>query len=333
MISQETPLLIVPLRREAHSIARQFATEQATPQKGKQVYLNTLAVYAVQSYLKWLKIETDLTQGDSWHSGLRALFNVADLVVPGVGRLECRPVMLGETACELPLEVTEDRIGYVAVQFSERLDEVQLLGFLRAVDISDASEQILIADLQALDTLLDCIPSNSEVQVSGTPDFKSGACADFVNLSRWLENTFEAGWQTLEDLVRTRAVNSAFGVRSTRLLREIDADNPTVGVNAGKLIDIGMQLAGQPVALIVKVVPKANEEVDICLRLCPTGTQRYLPPDLQLIVLDESGAIAIEAQARSNDNWIQLQFSGEPGDQFSVKVALGDVSITEDFVI
>jgi hypothetical protein len=41
----------------------------------------------------------------------------------------------------------------------------------------------------------------------------------------------------------------------------------------------------------------------------------------------------MEAQARSADNYIQLQFSGMPGEHFSVKVALGDASIIEDFVI
>ena len=57
----------VLLDREAHAIARRFAVKQATPQKGKQTYLNTLAVYAVHNYLKWLQIESDLSSSDSWH--------------------------------------------------------------------------------------------------------------------------------------------------------------------------------------------------------------------------------------------------------------------------
>ncbi|HEY9845691.1 MAG TPA: DUF1822 family protein, partial [Candidatus Caenarcaniphilales bacterium] len=59
----------------------------------------------------------------------------------------------------------------------------------------------------------------------------------------------------------------------------------------------------------------------------------YLPPSLQLVVLDESGASFLEAQARSADNYIQLQFSGTAGERFSVQVTLGEVSTTEDFVI
>jgi hypothetical protein len=52
-------------------------------------------------------------------------------------------------------------------------------------------------------------------------------------------------------------------------------------------------------------------------------------------VLDEAGVTCpeLQVQARSDDNWIQLEFSGEPGERFSLKLALGDVSITEDFVI
>lgn len=326
MISQVTTPLTVPLGHEAHYVARQFATEQATPQKGKQIYLNTLAVYAVHSYLKWLKVETDLNQGHSWHSGMRTVFNVADLSIPGIGKLECRPVLPGETACELPLEVRRDRIGYVAVQFSERLDKVQLLGFARAVDISNTSEQLLIADLQPLDTLLDFIPPNV-IEEPVTPSKM------LVNLSSWLQNRFEAGWQTLETLLDIKATDPAFGVRSGEQSREIDANDSVVSISAGKLIDWRMQLADRAVVLNVKVTSRVDEEVNIRLRIYPAGEQTYLPPGLQLILVDESGATRLEAQARSNDNWIQVELSGEPGERFSVKVALENLSIIEDFLI
>jgi hypothetical protein len=94
-----------------------------------------------------------------------------------------------------------------------------------------------------------------------------------------------------------------------------------------------MQIAGYPVALIVEVIAGLNNKSDIILQLHPTGNQIYLPPLLQLTVLDESGLVFLEAQARSADNYIQLQFSGLPGEQFSVRVALGDASIMEDFIV
>lgn len=143
-----------------------------------------------------------------------------------------------------------------------------------------------------------------------------------VPLSQWFENIFDAGWQTLE---------SIFGAESPHLVRSRrrTADD----VRRGKPIDLGMQLAVNPVVLAVVVTLMPEGKLGILLRLYPTGEQECLPPNLQLIVLDESGEIFLDAQSRNADNSIQLQFSGVPGESFSVKVALGDVSVIEDFVI
>jgi hypothetical protein len=153
----ELPLLTVPLELKAHEMARQLAAVQSTVQKGKRVYLNALAVYAVHSYLKWLQIETDLNSSDSFNPAKTALANVADLVIPGIGSLECRPVLPGETTIFLPEEVIENRIGYVGVQFSDRLDSVQLLGFAPILDSSNPPQQIAVAELMPIDTLIEQI--------------------------------------------------------------------------------------------------------------------------------------------------------------------------------
>jgi hypothetical protein len=153
----ELPLLTVPLELKAHEMARQLAAVQSTVQKGKRVYLNALAVYAVHSYLKWLQIETDLEGSDSFNQVKTALANVADLVITGIGSLECRPVLHGETTILLPEEVIENRIGYVGVQFSDRLDSVQLLGFAPSLDSSNPPQQIAVAELMPIDTLIEQI--------------------------------------------------------------------------------------------------------------------------------------------------------------------------------
>jgi len=157
MNTAEIPLLTVPLELKAHEMARQLAAVQSTVQKGKRVYLNALAVYAVHSYLKWLQIETDLNYSDSFNPAKTALANVADLVIPGIGSLECRPVLPGDTTIFLPEEVIENRIGYVGVQFSDRLDSVQLLGFAPTLDSSNPPQQIAVAELMPIDTLIEQI--------------------------------------------------------------------------------------------------------------------------------------------------------------------------------
>jgi len=153
----ELPLLTVPLELKAHEMARQLAAVQRTVQKGKRAYLNALAVYAVHSYLKWLQIETDVEGSDSFNQVKTALANVADLVITGIGSLECRPVLPGETTILLPEEVIENRIGYVGVQFSDRLDSVQLLGFAPSLDSSNPPQQIAVAELMPIDTLIEQI--------------------------------------------------------------------------------------------------------------------------------------------------------------------------------
>ena len=153
----ELPLLTVPIELKAHEMARHLAAAQSTVQKGKRVYLNALAVYAVHSYLKWLQIETDFNSSDSFNPAKTALANVADLVITGIGSLECRPVLPGETAIFLPDEVIENRIGYVGVQFSDRLDSVQLLGFSPISNSSNPPQQLAVAELMPIDTLIEQI--------------------------------------------------------------------------------------------------------------------------------------------------------------------------------
>ncbi|NES00654.1 MAG: DUF1822 family protein, partial [Symploca sp. SIO1B1] len=47
MNSTEIPMVNIPLASKAHQLAEQFAAEQISADKSKQVYLNTLSVYAV----------------------------------------------------------------------------------------------------------------------------------------------------------------------------------------------------------------------------------------------------------------------------------------------
>ncbi|MBD2695067.1 DUF1822 family protein [Anabaena catenula] len=148
-----SPLLMIPLDLEIHSRARYLASQQSTVEKGKRVYLNALAVYAVHRYLKWLQIPTDLTESDCWNPVKAALSNVADLVIPNVGTLECCPVLPTETVILLPSNI-ENRIGYVGIQFQESLDSVQLLGFVPAFDEVNVPVQLAVSELQPIESLL-----------------------------------------------------------------------------------------------------------------------------------------------------------------------------------
>jgi hypothetical protein len=140
-----------------------------------------------------------------------------------------------------------------------------------------------------------------------------------VNLSQWLQNIFEEGWQTVETILGNEKAGLAF--RNTTCTKR------------AKLIYLGTE---HPVVLTVAIMQK--DDVEIVLRIHTTA--KYLPSNLKLSVLDELGVplldddgVALEAQARSIDNYIQLSLYGQPGEQFGVKVVLEDNSVIESFVI
>lgn len=318
---------IISLGQEAHHLAKDLAAEQSTPQVGKRVYLNTLAVYAGDSYLRSMGIETNLTAGDSWKPGLCGLLDAADLVLPRVGaRLECRPVLPEETDVTLPITAAEDLIGYLAVQFSNDLSEVQLLGFAPATtNVDDLPGKIKITDLQPLDALIKEITqretANAALQVAVLPD------PPLVRLRRWFQGTFEADWQAFEGLFGTSALEPRLVFRKLK-----------TSLGRVKPVDLGVQLAEHPVALAVSLRPKTDpvrgtaQKFSILVQVHPLKGE-YLPEGLELIVFEESGRAFDEVSAGSTDKLIETQqFSGEPGERFMVEIALGGTSVIENFV-
>lgn len=319
--------LPLPITQTARQIAEEFASQQPTPQKAKQVRLNTLAVWIVNDYLQLMGIPTNLAGSDSWNPVVRLCADVADLEVTGIDgidRLECRPLGMNEQTCYIPPEVWEDRIGMVIVQIDDSLQEASILGFAPMT----AVEEFPISQLRPPEALIDHLNHSRRT---------------VVNLDQWLNNVFDTTWQAVEDLLNPADLNLAFGFRSAdppeTAFRSIntaeisEVKQPKANVRRAKLIDLGMQLAGHPLALVVELRPESLERTNILLQLHPTGSQIYLPTALELVILDASGETFLAAEARRSDNYLQLELSGEPGEQFSVKVALNDASITEKFVI
>ena len=304
----------VPLGLSAHRLAEQFLRKHCNQKKAKQVYLNTLAVSAVKFYLRCMGIETDWQASLSWNPVMQTLMDVADLEVTGLGSLECRPVLPESQVLHIPPEVWSDRIGYVAVQLDESLKQATLLGFSKTAPFTDELPNRKLLSLADLLEHLRHIRQTEPVKMR-------------VNLSQWFENFFEAGWQSMATLLGTQQQNLAFSLRSTSGLSE-------ASVKRAKLIDLGLRLGGQAVALLVAIAPDAEQKVGILVQLHPTGGETYLPPHLSVGLLSESGTTLQEVQSRSQDNYIQLKrFRGLPGECFNIQVAYGEASVTETFVI
>jgi hypothetical protein len=149
--------------------------------------------------------------------------------------------------------------------------------------------------------------------------------AAVTNLSQWFENVFETGWQTLDRLFEPGSPNLALAFRS---------DASPTSIQRGKVVNLGMQIGVHPVVLLVILTAESDGRVGVILRVYPFEDRVYLPVGIKLSVLDESGNTFRETlPARSNDNLIQLQFTGKAGARFGVKIKVGDLGITEQFAI
>ncbi len=120
-------------------------------------------------------------------------------------------------------------------------------------------------------------------------------------------------------------------------LGKVDPGNSEAGCRRARLIDLGMELGGHPLALIVTLMPKADGKLNVWLQVQSTSSQTHLPPGLKLVLLSESDETVKEVEARSyatgqgKDDRIQLAFSCSPGTHFRVKVTFNNVSFTKSF--
>ncbi|MFW6296224.1 MAG: DUF1822 family protein [Halothece sp.] len=303
--------LPMAIRSEAREIAQTVALQQPNRQKAEQVYFNTLAVLIVKDYLEWMEIPTNVAASDSWNPIMRLCENVADLSITNVGRLECRPVLENASTCYIPPETWEDRVGYVAVQLASSMKEAAILGFVERVN----SPEFPLSQLQPIEALLSHLENLSQVSFS-----------PITALSQWLEGVFEESWQTVSDIFGADAINLAYSFRTASRIGEGE-------IQRAKLIDLGMQLQRQPFALLISVTPE-GERVAVRVQLHPATEESFLPANVQLRLLTDTGEVLEEVRSRLSDDYIQLpRFRGHSGERFRIQVALDAASVTEDFII
>ncbi len=323
----------VSLSFSAHAKAEHFRKYHTDkPQKAKQVYLNTLAVYAVNFYLECLGFETDPEASLCENPVMQALMDVADLEVKNYGTLECRPVLPNAETCSVPLEVQSERMGYVAVQFNSELTEATLLGFTETV----TSETVPIAQFKPLEELSPYL-NQTQADPAVEPPIQS------INLSQWLENIIEEGWQSIEALLGQDDQKLALGYRGGSKLAST-AQRPAnqdaafqlarETIPRVKLIDLGMGTGSPSVVLLVAVAPENDAEVGIRVQVHPPLGQTYLPANLNLALLSDTGETLREIPSRRLDNFIQLPyFRCCPGERFSLQLTFNQTQVTEDFVV
>ncbi|MBF2064499.1 MAG: DUF1822 family protein [Calothrix sp. C42_A2020_038] len=299
--------LPLPISEVARLTAFSFSQQQPTREKAEKVLLNTLSVLTVSYYLELMGISTVTNLSDSWNPVMRLCTDVADLQVPGIGKIECRPARTYQDFCYIPAETWSERAAYIIVVIEDSLLEAKIMGFVRNVE----TEELPLNQLQPLEDL-PLYLAQQKLQNSSV-----------VSLSRWFTGIIEYGWQTVDSTLDNLGLQPAYVFRSSEV---------ATATRRAKLFDLGVQVDNQPIILIIEITPQSLYQTSVRIQLHPTDNI-YLKPGVTLIVLDESGNLFLEAQSRHADNYIQLQFSGEVGERFSIRLGFDKSYITEHFII
>jgi hypothetical protein len=115
-------------------------------------------------------------------------------------------------------------------------------------------------------------------------------------------------------------------------LRRFEAEHPAAGIRRIQRISLGSQLDEKDVALAVSLLPH-GEIIHIFIQVYPLNAASYLPDELKLILLDQSGQVLREVTAQETDLYLQLKLRGQIGEAFGICVALGEEKATEDFIL
>ena len=317
----------LPLALTAHRRAQDFQRRHSVPAVQKRVYLNTLAAYAGATYLERRGYDIDWSASYSHDPAQQMLLDVADVMVSGVGRLECRPVLPGASAIAIPAAVSSDRIAYLAIYLDASLRQATLLGFTatRPVPTGDVTS-IPLSDLQSPEMLGSFLAQQATEAMP-------------VRLSRWLQQTVETGWQAVADTVaELTAPSPTFAWRSGAAAETGGTDaadsspQPVPQVGQSKSIVLGTGAAAVTVTLLVGLLPQGPDELEIWVQLSPAVGQTRLPTALRLAILDAAAVAVMQAEARDTEA-LQLKFVAAIAEQFSVQVVLGDRTYTERFEV
>ncbi|MEG4056467.1 MULTISPECIES: DUF1822 family protein [unclassified Microcoleus] len=269
--------------------------------------------------------------------------------------------------CPVPIEARDERIGYIVVEIDEDEKEARLLGFsptagtgelvlseLHSLDdfllhlehISESQvnlrqwlENIFSSDWESVESIFDPQPENSPVKIENP--VKS-------NLGNWFKNVAETGWQKFEQgkqnlddlLFHDETPNFAFrGGGNSRAESALQGSQssinrfPEADVTRAKLIDLGMRLGRTTVALLVAIAEESDRTVRVHVQLHPAIGDHYLPRNLKLSLISDAGKVLDELESTVQQQCISLEFYVEPGESFSIRLAIDDLSITENFMV
>lgn len=288
----------VPLSGADFKLAQKFSSEQKDADKSKQVFLNTLAVLAVNFYCQCLKVETNLEERTIGHYNRRILMDSADLKIDLLGKLECRPVLPNENICYVPSEVWSDRVGYVVVEIDEEAKKAILFGFVEQIE----TNELPLAQLPDIDNLLDLLLLAKNKQ--------------------FLERIFAKNWNEDESAEILKDKQKKLVRRDSPALPTIDK-SITSPLYKAKYIT----LKRRTFILFVRITPTKEGKFQL---LVEVESSKKIPSDLNLKLLSLSDQ-TLNASQTKRGNYISLNYKLQLGESFQIQVKRGEEIHTEQF--
>jgi hypothetical protein len=339
------------LEPEQFEQARTFISPCVSKASQWQLYLNALALFGFEQWLRKSTVMRSIDRSQCVNDiGAMYNLNVDDFKLT----LIAKEHILDEIT-EIPSAAIglSDRAAhfYVLLEVSEEQARILIRGFLRHDQLPQALDQANQPCLQnnsyqiplsAFDPdpnhlLFYCEflePTAIPLPTIAMAHWVTSEVPPFIpltetlqdtrlKLGKWLQGIFAEGWQTLDALntLISPAAQLALNPRTHK-----------IGAKGGKLIDLGMQLQGQSTILLLNITEEPEEKMSVLAQLHPSGQDRFLPPQMTLTLLSQSGEILQEVCSRAQDNYIQLKsFKGSSGTSFSIRVSFDDLRLCEHF--
>ena len=359
----ENDLLLeaVELEPEHFQQAAQISNQIIDESDKWQTYLNSLSLAGFEQWLKERKPELQVNKNKcsilqpQYAREINAVCNlqVEELTVCliHIDALHEGFVNLPKAAVDLPEFVAH---FYVLIAVLEEQGEVRIDGFLTYNQLNNyrqsanlqtsenKSYQLPLSLFKSQPSQLllylsfvapSAIPLPVSSEASYVADTINAASQSLLNLSQWLNGAFDAGWQAVENILTPNQVSFAFRFRDGSNQKVNTSQSDLSNVKRGKLFNFGIEQSGESVALLIGLITIESTKIKVSVELYPTKGQTYLPPDLQLMVLDETGLAIMQAQTRNTNKDISLDFTANSGEQFGIKIVLNNVSITEYFLV
>ncbi|MEL7005730.1 MAG: DUF1822 family protein [Bacteroidota bacterium] len=299
--TQDTISIEIPLGKTAHQIAGNLAINYVKLEQSKQVYLNSLAVYAVHRYLQWFNIETDLNDSDCWNPATIGTRNIADLLIPKIGQLECRPIFPGETVLKIPEEIIEDatefvglekkRIACLAVELDESLDYAHLRGFIRLIGSQQPSTGVSLDKLESIDSFFSYL---------GYIQDEFWLIPHTQNLATWVERSArprDFNWQPSELLLTEGHCFSApETIQQIKQLYQVSKNCHEFSQT------IRLPNYTKELTLTVGYWEVSESEWAILFILRRTQNERFLPENLKIKLLSGDSLVPVSYQDVDDDN-------------------------------